>query len=176
MRWTDLAAAGFPPDHMTAFFVNPAGRHARFPIGGDRDVSPGATHAGTSAAAGAAIGTAIGAAVGVATLPLLGPGAAAAGVGAAAYGGALVGALGELKGDARVPAQQSNVGDQPEIFTRASGMLVAVETPDEQSQTAAIDVLREVSAEDIERAFGSIVEGDWKDFDVLAPVVVVAHH
>lgn len=36
-----LSQAGFAPGKMTAFYVNPPGQHAVYPIGGDRFQSPG---------------------------------------------------------------------------------------------------------------------------------------
>ena len=61
-----LRHAGFDAADVTTFFVNPAGQHATYPIGGDRDASPGAKHAHTGALKGAAVGTAVGVGVGVA--------------------------------------------------------------------------------------------------------------
>ena len=71
-----LRNAGFPSDHISSFYVAPAGQHARTPIGGDRDKSPGA-----------------------ATTPLTGPIGAITGGLVGAHVGNLVGALGKMKDD-----------------------------------------------------------------------------
>src|SRR5262245_6447874 len=91
-----LNELGFAAERLCSFFLNPPGQHAAFPIGGDRDESPGAEHAEKGAAKGAAIGGAVGLAVGLAATPFAGPAAAVGGAGAGAYTGALVGALGTL--------------------------------------------------------------------------------
>ena len=44
-----LVQSGFDPARMTSFFVNPAGQHDTFPIGGDVDESPGTEKAGAGA-------------------------------------------------------------------------------------------------------------------------------
>jgi hypothetical protein len=51
---------------------------------------------------------------------------------------------------------------------RLSGMLVAVAVGDGM-RDRALDTLREVGASDLEFAEGSIVNGDWEDFDPVAP-------
>jgi hypothetical protein len=38
-----LVLAGFAPEKVTSFFINPPGQHALYPIGGDRYESPGTT-------------------------------------------------------------------------------------------------------------------------------------
>jgi hypothetical protein len=38
-----LILAGFAPEKVTSFFINPPGQHALYPIGGDRYESPGTT-------------------------------------------------------------------------------------------------------------------------------------
>ena len=47
-----LLRHGFRRDDVSSFFVNPPGQHARFPVGGDRNVSPGARGAGVAAISG----------------------------------------------------------------------------------------------------------------------------
>ncbi|TFW09897.1 hypothetical protein E4K72_03670, partial [Oxalobacteraceae bacterium OM1] len=65
----ELARAGFARDRISTFFVNPAGQHDAYPIGGDNNLSQGAKETGP----GTAVGAAAGAAVGVAATPFLGP-------------------------------------------------------------------------------------------------------
>ena len=56
---------------------------------------------------------------------------------------------------------------------RHSGMVVAVEVMGGENEASAIDILRALGAVDIERAAGTIADGDWPDFDPLsAPQLV----
>src|ERR1700688_4168925 len=68
-----LRRGGFDADDVTVFFVNPAGQQATYPIGGDRDPSPGAKHAYSGGLKGVAVGTAVGVGAGLAASPVLGP-------------------------------------------------------------------------------------------------------
>ena len=171
---SELAGAGFATDQTTTFFVNPPGQHDRYPIGGDQDESPGTEHAGGGSASGAAVGGAIGVAVGLATLPVLGPGAAVAGAGAGAYVGSLYGALGNTddKNNPETHADREDLRHSRQ--TRKSGMLVAVSSPESAQQDTAIRILRAHGATDIDRPEGTIVAGDWTDFNPLTPLKLVA--
>lgn len=169
-----LAGAGFAADQTTTFFVNPPGQHDRYPIGGDEDESPGTEDAARGSASGAAVGGAIGVAVGLATVPVLGPGAAVAGAGVGAYAGSLYGALGSTD-DRNNPETQANreelrCSEPP----RKSGMLVAVSAPASAQQDTAIRILRAHGATDIEHTEGTIVAGDWTDFNPLTLLRLVA--
>lgn len=169
-----LAGAGFPVDRTTSFFVSPAGQHDLTPIGGDEAASPGMADAGGGAVTGAAIGGAVGVAVGLATLPVLGPGAAVAGVGVGAYVGSLYGALGNSE-DYADGAPQRGGDELPRAApARKSGMLVAVSAPTSAQQNDAIRILRDLGATDIECSEGDIVAGAWSDFNPLAPLRLVA--
>jgi len=171
---TDLAGAGFSPEHMTTFFVNPPGQHDRYPLGGDEDESAGTEGAPAGSAIGATVGGAVGIAVGLTAVPVLGPGAAVAAAGVGAYAGSLVGALGNA-GDRSSPethtAMEELRYDEP---PRKSGMLVAVSAPVSAQQDTAIGILRTHGATDIERSEGAIVAGDWTDFNPLMPLRLVA--
>ena len=156
-----LAQAGFAQERVAVFFVNAPGQHDQYPIGGDRDESPGTRSAGAGAAAGAAGGIAIGAAAGA----LLGPAGALAGAAAGAYVGALPGALDDMHAQ-RIGGRGLHPDDAPRV--REAGMLVAVTTPDEASESRAIEILRRAGATDLERNTGDIRDGDWVDFDPLA--------
>jgi hypothetical protein len=172
--WSALAAAG--AGRTTRFFVNPPGQHDLYPGGGDEDKSAGTDDAGGGAAAGAAVGGSIGVAVGIATLPLLGPAAVAAAAGVGAYAGSLYGALGNIDdkntGVDTVANQVPSGGDA----VRKSGMLVAIAAPTAAEQDAAIRILRAHGATDIERAEGTIVAGEWTDFNPLAPLRLVTNY
>ena len=156
-----LARAGFDTGQISVFFNSPAGQHDQTTIGGDRDQSPGAENTGVGNAAGIATGGAIGAAVGAVTTPLTGPIGAITGAFVGGHIGQLVGAMGATKDDG------GGAGEN-RIPVRQAGMMVAVAIGDGQ-QDRALDALRSVGAADLEIGEGSIVAGDWADFDPVAP-------
>ena len=173
-----LRHGGFNVDDVTVFFVNPAGQHATYPIGGDRDASPGAKHAYGGALNGAAVGTIV--RVGLAASPVLGPAAVVAGAGVGAYAGSLVGALGKMEEPATAkPAEQVvervATSDAPTdtARVRSSGIFVAVRAVEFVKRVAAVNALRAKGAEDIERADGTWQAGQWIDFDPLKPPLLV---
>jgi hypothetical protein len=158
-----LEQAGVSRDDLCRFHINPAGAHHALPAGGDRDVSPGAHQAGSGAGKGAAIGAVAGLAAGAAAVPVLGP-LAIAGMAAAAGTGAYVGSLwGSLKSiDKERPAGHDDV--------RPAETLVAVNV--EGTGLDADDVVRifeESGARQVETAQGAWVDGEWSDFDPVAP-------
>ena len=155
-----LQRAGFAADQISIFYVNPAGQHDQTMIGGDRDQSPGAENTGMGNVAGIATGGAIGAAVGAATAPITGPIGAITGAFVGGHIGQLVGAMSATKDD-------GGASDENRIPVRQAGMLVAVAVGGMQEQ--ALDALRSVGAEDLELGEGTIVAGDWEDFDPVAP-------
>jgi hypothetical protein len=176
-----LRHGGFDADDVTVFFVNPAGQHAAYPIGGDRDASPGAKQAYSGALKGVAVGTAVGVGVGLAASPALGPAAVVAGAGAGAYAGSLVGALGKMeekpaaaKPDEHV-IEQVATSDAPidTACVRCSGIFVAVRAVEFAKRVAAVNALRAKGAQDIERADGTWQAGQWIDFDPLKPPLLV---
>ena len=153
-----LLAAGASEDNLCTFRVNPPGEHDRTPIGGDRDQSPGATHADGGAVKGAAIGTIAGAAAGAVASTVLGPVAIAGGAGVGAYTGALVGALGAM--DKRTHRDE----------IRPAENLVAVNVGGgEVSAEQAIAIFDECGATQVERAEGTWSAGAWADFDPVIP-------
>ncbi len=175
-----LRREGFAEDDITMFYVNPPGQHGTFPIGGDREVSPGATHAHSGAIKGAAVGAAVGLGVGFAVAPLVGPAAAVVGAGAGAYAGSLAGALGETEekpAPDEVEPRAESIAMQPvaEVvkLVRAAGMMVAVRAPEFARRVAAVNALRATGARDIERADGTWHDGQWVDFDPLKPPLLV---
>jgi len=153
-----LIAAGVNEDNLCSFRVNPPGEHEGLPTGGDRDESPGATQAGGGAVKGAAVGAVAGAAAGAVASTVLGPVAIAGGAGVGAYTGALVGALGSMdhgthRNDVR-PAEN----------------LVAVNVGAEEiGGDRVISIFHDLGALQIERAVGTWSEGEWSDFDPIAP-------
>lgn len=151
---TTLQSAGFPPAQTTSFYVNPAGQHDQYRVGGDRDESPRAEHSDR--------GSAIGSGAGAAAIPLTRPVGMTIGALLGAYIGSLVGRM----------AQTDNAKDMPAV--RKSGMLVAVAAINAEEEQRAIDTLRALGASDMERADGQIVDGDWTDFDPLSSPQFVA--
>ena len=165
-----LASAGFARDQTTTFFVNPPGQHDLFPIGGDEDESPGTEEAGGGSAAGAAFGGVVGAVVGLAALPLLGPGGTVAAAGVGAYAGSLYGALGHTDDMSNPATPAAHDELRRRGATRKSGVLVAVSAMASAQQDTAIGILRAHGATDSECTEGSIVAGEWTDFDPLTPL------
>lgn len=159
----ELRNAGFPQEGITYFFLNPAGQHHEYPIGGDQDKSPGAKETDKGAAAGIATG----AAIGIAATPLLGPVGPITGALVGAHMGGLVGGMSSMK----ERGEEGSEGDTANtVLRRRSGMMVAVALPDDGMEDSAVQVLRRLGAADIEMAEGTIANGDWSDFDPLTPI------
>ena len=157
-----LRNAEFGEEDVCSFANNPPGQHATFPIGGDENEDPGATHAHTDAGKGAAVGLGTGAAIGAV---VAGPPGAAVGAGVGAYIGSLVGALHGLEGR----------GTQAEPMRRPAGIVVAVRIEGGKDARSAIATLRTQGAMHIEKADGQWRDGKWIDFDpVSAPVILHA--
>lgn len=171
----ELVLSGFSSDQATSFFVNPPGQHDLYPIGGDEDESPGTHDASTGAASGAVVGGTLGLAVGIASLPVLGPGAAVAAMGVAAYTGSLAGALGRMGAGSGPDHEAANIqAEVDDALLRKSGMLVAVCAPTSAQQATAIRILFAREAVDVERAEGTFTAGQWVDFNPLTPMTPVA--
>ena len=162
----ELAHAGFAAEHISSFYLNPPGRHDAFPIGGDQNSSEGARDAPAGLAAGTTAGGAIGAAVGAATLPVTGPLGPVAGAMVGAHIGNVAGSLGAMKDD----------GDEPGPPVRQWGMMVAVAVENDDQASAAVSLLRSLGAADIERARGTIENGDWQDFDPVSRSNLTGQH
>ncbi len=171
--WRELWRAGFLPQEISLFYVNPQGQHNIHPAGGDEDESPGTHEAGPGAVRGAVGGVGAGALVGVATLPALGPAGPLLGAAVGAYAGALVGALKNMEKPDEHPGR-ADTPDDPidEGEPRKPGVLlaVAVETP--AKRACAIEILGQC-AQEVEEAEGTLRDGDWVDFDPLRPGTVI---
>jgi len=165
----ELLRAGFARERVSTFYCNPAGQHATYPIGGDNDKSPGAKTSDKNTAAGAVAG----AVVGIAATPILGPVGTVTGGLVGAHLGGLVGGLSGMKDKGDVGDHAEDVENAAPI--RRSGMMVAVAVPDQEYEDRALQVLRTLGAEDIERAEGTIENGDWSDFDPMAPMELVQY-
>ena len=158
-----LRSAGFRSDEISSFYLNPAGQHASYPIGGDAHHDEGTKDSGKTAVAGGAIGGAAGVALGTVAAAASEPGftaaAAVAGAGVGAYVGSLVGAMaGMHAGD----PQQASAAEPVE---RAAGVMVAICVDRQGTAQSALHVLRTHGAIEIERATGEWRDGSWADFD-----------
>jgi hypothetical protein len=159
----ELVRAGFTRDRISSFYVNPAGQHDAYPIGGDHAVSPGAKESDK----GVALGAATGAAVGIAATPFLGPVGTVTGGLLGAHIGGRVGSLSEMKEKGETGEHAEDAENAAPI--RHSGMLVAVAVDDQEDHDRAVNVLRSLGAMDLERAEGTIENSDWVDFNPVEP-------
>lgn len=148
-----LIAQHVDPADICIFHNNAPGQHDMTAVGGDVDVDAGAEGAGQSSAGTA---SATGLAAGV--IGTLG-GPVVAGIAAAtgAYVGSLAGALNGL----------GNNEDQP--APRPAGIILAVRVTDTAHEDFVVEALRNGDAADIERAQGEWRDGDWVDFNPVAP-------
>lgn len=165
----ELVRAGFARDRISSFYVNPPGQHDSYPIGGDHAVSPGAHESDK----GVAMGAATGAAVGLAAAPFLGPVGAVTGGLVGAHVGGLVGSLSQMK-------ERGETGEHAEdadnaVPLRHSGLLLAVAVGDHDDADQVADLLRSMGAMELERAEGTIENGDWTDFDPTATPHFLQH-
>lgn len=157
----ELIGAGFSEDQVTAFYLSQPGQHDLTPIGGDEIISPGAKETPEGVVQGGLTGAAIGAAIGAATIPVSGPVGPVVGGLVGTHIGSLF-SFTKMKGPDE-PEEGSNNGSP--IDPRGAGMLVAVALDEPSQETAALDILRKLGSDHLERAEGTIVNGDWTDFD-----------
>lgn len=163
----NLFAAGFAEDDVHTFYINSAGEHARYPLGGDRMADPDAKGGHLGAVAGASVlGLLFAVLAGFIATRLAAPVliiVAAAGVGA--YLGALAGAL-WIVGRGKRRANHVPRAQEPHPAVRPAGVMLALHVMPEQDAEAR-RVLRESGGRDIERAQGRWAHGKWEDFDPL---------
>ena len=157
-----LLRHGFRRDDVSSFFVNPPGQHAKFAVGGDRNVSPGARGAGLAALGGAVLGGVLGFVFGMAASHVFGLVATITGMVAGAYLGMLAGALARLQDR---PATRARGESQ----VRRGGVMVAAHTPTARSRDEAKRTLQSSGAIEVEEAEGDWHDGRWADFDPTAP-------
>jgi hypothetical protein len=186
-----LLQEGFSEDAIQTFYVNSAGAHDRFPVGGDQAADPDAQGAGAGAWAGAAALGAIGAIVGavVGTLAHGNIYVLIATTGVGAYLGSLIGAMrligrgrrksaGETSmSGARSMAETSKTVDDSDPnyehpAIRHAGVTLAVVTDPSQRELVT-RILRESGGVDVERAVGRWEHGKWADFDPVKPPELV---
>lgn len=163
----EFERAGFMSGRIASFYVNPRGQHDAYPIGGDHEKSPGAKESGT----GTALGAAAGGAVGVAAAPLLGPVGVVTGGLVGAHIGGLVGSMSKMKEHGETGGNEEEAENAAPI--RRSGMMVAVAVDGHEQEEQAINLFRSLGATDIERAEGTIADGDWMDFNPVEPPALI---
>ncbi|GAA4327969.1 membrane protein [Pigmentiphaga soli] len=162
-----LFGQGIAEEDVSIFFVNPAGQHDRYPLGGDTRADPGARHAHFGALAGAGLVGMAGAAVGglVWIYGDVSPLMLAIAIMVGAYIGSLAGALVATRSAARRAVAGHSTG------VRRAGVLTAVHvTPDNEAQVAR--TLKACGGLDVEKAAGRWRDGNWVDFDPVAPPVL----
>jgi outer membrane lipoprotein SlyB len=155
-----LLSAGFSDGSVSVYHNNAPGQHGSFPVGGDEDADPEAKGAENQMAAGAVAGSVVGAGVGAVAG---GPLGAAAGAGVGAFAGAFAGAM-------------RGLGDAPGSHTlerRPAGVMVAVKLEQTRMHSTAVATMRDYEATYVEEAEGKWEDGEWADFDPVAPPHVV---
>ena len=168
-----MRGAGIAQERVSSFYVNPPGQHNLYSIGGDREDSPGAHETGTGVVAGAATGSAVGAVVGLTGVPVFGPVGPAVGALVGAHVGGLIGSLSQMKEKGETEKNTPEAaGTDNAMHQRKAGMMLAVAVdgptaagPDEEE---IVRLMRVFGGHDIEEAEGSIVGGNWEDFDPLS--------
>ncbi|QJD60263.1 hypothetical protein HG264_15935 [Pseudomonas sp. gcc21] len=175
-----LRDAGFSPEGISLFYVNPHGQHDIYPIGGDENTSPGARESGKGALAGGGVGAVVGAAAGLAATPVAGPLGVAIGAGIGAYTGSLAGAMGKTdQGSGVDEAESRGELDEEEVkqhkaIERQAGTYVAVRTGGTESRAKqAVELFRVHGGVDIEHAEGELRNGHWTTFDPRSVVNLV---
>jgi phage tail tape-measure protein len=173
-----LTHSGLLRNQISLFKVELPGHHLDRPADAAVELEPDSTEtkvpeAGVGAISGAAVGGAIGAAIALATLPVLGPMVAAAAVSVGAYGGSLYGVLNSMEADESKATEDAIMSSQ-EARHRQSGILVALVANDEASQQNAQRILVENGAGDIELTQGTLLNGEWLDFNPRVPLKLLA--
>ena len=168
----ELASRGIALEDMQAFYVNPPGQHGTYPIGGDMDADTGTEESNMGQASGIAAGAAAGLAAGAiagAAIPPLAPIIAVAMAGVGAHVGGMAGALASTRtSDEEKQETETHTPDMDAVDMRRGGMTLAVRV-DPHNEKTVIDLLASAAVEDLERAQGEWRDGEWVDFDPLAP-------
>ena len=165
----ELMRAGFAEDRISSFYLNQPGQHDITAIGGDRIQSPGAEETPEGVVEGAAAGGAVGAAIGLATSVVTGPAGPIVGGLVGAHVGSLF-SLSKMKEAGE--GEQGGAGEN--LFEpRKAGMVVAVALDQPDDESRALEVLHRLGSDHIERAKGTIENGDWTDFDPLSLPVLI---
>ena len=137
------------------------------PIGGDHLLSAGAKETPIGVVEGAVAGGAVGAAVGATTTPVTGPLGPIVGGLVGAHVGSLF-SFSKMKEDG-----EGEAGGENEAELRKTGHAAGGGAGRRRRGERALEVLRRLGAHHIERAEGSIVDGDWVDFDPLSMPAII---
>jgi hypothetical protein len=164
---TALLDAGFHEDQISTFYVNPPGVHHTYTTNNSKTLTS-TEEANPEMASGAMTGAAVGAAAGLVSAPLLEPVTAAVGALVGAHIGSFIGALSKVHDDGAEDAAGSS-------HMRKAGMMVAAAVTEPRKESLIFDVLQKQGATEIEAAQGTIVNGDWQDFDPSSPFVIAKH-
>ena len=154
-----LRDGGFGPSNTTVFYLNPAGQHAHYAVGGDQYADPEAKGGGKGALTGAALGGVAGLALGIAATPIIGPVAVVGGLAAGAYAGSLAGAVRRM-GQGKTRAERA--------VNRPAGVVVAAYAPTAAERERATSILRRHGPRALEQADGTWQDGTWKDFEPVS--------
>jgi len=168
-----LLRSGFPECDITNFFVNPAGQHNIYPIGGDKFSDRGTRKSHKGAIVAAMLGAVAGAILGGLLLAIFAvPSILVIGLSlVGAYGGSLLGALSatrdapQTRKDAWWSPGQTRRIIRPED-AHPSGVMVAVRVTPGRAELAR-RLLSENGGQDVEQAEGEWRNGTWTDFDPL---------
>lgn len=160
-----LLKRGYQQQAMTIFYLNPSGQHALYPLGGDRDKSPGAEETDIGGVKGASVGALVGASLGAVVAPLGGVVSVPLGTLAGAHIGGLVGSLVSTEEDSP-PAR--NIRQ-----SRVAGMRLAVALHSAQQEQEVSNLMQAMQAQDIEQTSGEIIGGQWQDFDPLSEPIYI---
>ncbi len=167
-----LQSRGVAADDMQAFYVNPPGQHGTYPIGGDVAVDTGTEDSNLGQASGIAAGAAAGLAAGAvagAVIPPLAPIIAVALAGVGAHVGGMAGALASTRTSHEEKQEtETSTPDADAVNMRRGGMTLAVRV-NSANERIVIDAMSAAAVEDLERAQGDWQDGQWVDFDPLAP-------
>ena len=167
-----LQSQGVAASDMQAFYVNPPGQHGTYPIGGDVAVDTGTEDSNLGQASGVAAGAAAGLAAGAvagAAIPPLAPIIAVALAGVGAHVGGMAGALASTRTSHEEKHEtETSTPDEDAVNMRRGGMTLAVRV-DATNEQGVIETLSAAAVEDLERAQGDWQDGQWVDFDPLAP-------
>jgi hypothetical protein len=163
----ELMRDGFSRERIASFYVNPPGQHDAYPIGGDHAVSQGAHETGKGAEAGIAAG----AVAGLAAAPFLGPLGPVTGGLLGAHVGGLVGSLSKMKERGETGEHGEDADNVAPL--RRAGLMVAVAVGGDGEADRAVRILHTLGVAQIERAEGTIENGDWIDFDPVSPPMLL---
>ena len=163
---SEFLREGFKRNQVWSFFLSTPGQHGRFPVGGDRNVSPGARGAATGAVVGAALGALAGLLIGILASPWIGTVGALAATAAGVYLGSLGGALIKLQDKVPEPVAEADI--QPDA--RHAGVMLTAHAPTPDQRAIALEILQASGAKDIETIDGLWRDGRWADFDPLKPL------